>query len=144
MAAGLTLAVAEMVPTPPFRILARRNDSLPTKTSKPSELSTASLDRTGSYEGVEKHLGVVPIARAIFHSGDCIRISRKEALDQSRGDANHRHRRNVVEINFQSRITDALHNFAEIAVETFFADILVIKRRQHQHARATVLRPPVR
>src|SRR6266404_2004844 len=34
MAAGLTLAVAEMVPTPPFRILARRKDSLPTKTSK--------------------------------------------------------------------------------------------------------------
>src|SRR6266513_1557393 len=34
MAAGLTLAVAEMVPTPPFRILASRNDSLPTKTSK--------------------------------------------------------------------------------------------------------------
>src|SRR6266436_2184151 len=34
MAAGLTLAVAEMVPTPPFRILARRNDSLPTNTSK--------------------------------------------------------------------------------------------------------------
>src|SRR6266536_3013717 len=34
IAAGLTLAVAEMVPTPPFRILARRKDSLPTKTSK--------------------------------------------------------------------------------------------------------------
>src|SRR6266480_4489944 len=34
MAAGLTLAVAEMVPTPPFRILASRKDSLPTKTSK--------------------------------------------------------------------------------------------------------------
>src|SRR5260370_33059316 len=34
MAAGLTLAVAEIVPTPPFRILARRKDSLPTNTSK--------------------------------------------------------------------------------------------------------------
>src|SRR6266496_4613014 len=34
IAAGLTLAVAEMVPTPPFRMLARRKDSLPTKTSK--------------------------------------------------------------------------------------------------------------
>src|SRR5207247_3241587 len=105
-----------------------------------------SASRTGSWsrtsgsgcERVEKSLGVVPIARAVFHPGDCIRISRKQALDQSRGDANHCDRRNVVEINFQARITNALHNFAEIAVETFFADILVIKRRQHQHARATV------
>src|SRR6266540_5023088 len=39
MAAGLTFAVAEMVPTPPFCILARRNDSLPTKTSKLISLS---------------------------------------------------------------------------------------------------------
>src|SRR5205814_9384345 len=45
---------------------------------------------------------------------------------------------NVIEINFQSRITDALYDFAEIAVETFLGDILVIERRQHQHARATV------
>src|SRR6266436_8578713 len=39
MAPGLTLAVAEMVPTPPFRILASKNDSLPTKTSKLVSLS---------------------------------------------------------------------------------------------------------
>src|SRR6266480_7131754 len=41
MAAGLTLAVAEIVPTPPFRILASRKDSLPTKTSKLPSLSTS-------------------------------------------------------------------------------------------------------
>src|SRR6478752_9937297 len=41
MAAGLTLAVAEIVPTPPYRILASRNDSLPTKTSKLPSLSTS-------------------------------------------------------------------------------------------------------
>ena len=28
------MAVAEIVPTPPFRMLASKNDSLPTKTSK--------------------------------------------------------------------------------------------------------------
>src|SRR6266487_2058619 len=39
MAAGLMLAVAEMVPTPPWRILASRNDSLPTKRSKLFSLS---------------------------------------------------------------------------------------------------------
>src|SRR6185295_20015126 len=53
---------------------------------------------------IEEHPRVTPIARAIFHPGDRIRISRKEALDQSRSDANHRHRRNMVEINFQPRI----------------------------------------
>src|SRR6266550_1809822 len=39
MAAGFTLAVAEMVPAPPLRILASRKDSLPTKTSKLIRLS---------------------------------------------------------------------------------------------------------
>jgi hypothetical protein len=31
-----------------------------------------------------------------------------------------------------------LHDFAEVTVETFFADVLVIKRRQHQHTGAAV------
>ena len=104
------------------------------KLSLRSKIAVASSDR----KRVEKSLGIIPIARAVFHPGDCIRISRKEALDQFWCDTHHRHRRNVVQINFQSRITDALHNFAEIAVEPFLADILVIERRQHQHARATV------
>src|SRR6266446_9812846 len=86
---------------------------------------------SGSDKGVKEHPRVVPIARAVFHPSDCIRISCKQTLDQSRGDANHRDWRNVVEINFQSRITDTLHHFAEVAVETFIADILVIKGRQH-------------
>ena len=45
----------------------------------------------------------------------------------------------MVEINSQTRIADALHHFAEVTVETFFADDLVIKRRQHQHTSAAVL-----
>src|SRR6266513_2810494 len=48
MAAGLMLAVPEMVPAPPFRILVRRNDSLPTKTSKLPSASTSPLRRTSS------------------------------------------------------------------------------------------------
>src|SRR5438067_12255263 len=36
IARGFTLAVAEIVPAPPLRILASRNDSLPTKTSNAS------------------------------------------------------------------------------------------------------------
>jgi hypothetical protein len=35
----------------------------------------------------------------------------------------------------QSRTAGALHNFAKIVVETFFAHIFVMKRRQHQRAR---------
>src|SRR5437773_6132983 len=45
MAAGLTFAVAEIVPTPPFRILARRKDSLPTKISKLVSLSISPTRR---------------------------------------------------------------------------------------------------
>src|SRR5205823_10312342 len=36
IARGFTLAVAEIVPAPPLRILASRNDSLPTNTSNAS------------------------------------------------------------------------------------------------------------
>src|SRR6185369_7745801 len=61
----------------------------------------ARLMASSDSKRVEKSLGIIPIARAVFHPGDCIRIGRKEALNQSRGDANHRDRRNVVEINFQ-------------------------------------------
>ena len=50
-------------------------------------------------------------------SDDCIRVRRKKALNQFGCDANHCHWRNAIEINFQSRITNGLHNFAEIAVE---------------------------
>src|SRR5947207_15375257 len=66
-------------------------------------------------ECVEEHPRVVPIARAIFHPGDRIRIVRKEAANQSRGDANHCDSRNAVEINFQSPVTDALHDSAAVA-----------------------------
>src|SRR4029077_17569817 len=75
--------------------------------------------RTSDGERVEESLGVVPIARAVFHPGDCVRISLEQALDQTRGDADNGDRRDVVEINFQPRIADALHDFAEVAVETF-------------------------
>ena len=44
----------------------------------------------------------------------------------------------MIEINSQARVTDALHHFAKVTVEPFFADILVTKRRQHQHTSATV------
>src|SRR5438046_5896762 len=62
-------------------------------------------------EGVEKSARVFPIARAVFHPGDRVRVSVKETLDQSWCDPDDRDWRNVVEINFQSCITDALYHF---------------------------------
>src|SRR4029453_3455990 len=109
---------------------------------------TGGWSRTGGFsERVEKSLGVIPIARAVFHPGDRGGISLQEALDQLWSDPDDRHRWNMVDINFQTRIADALHYFAEVTVETFFADVFVIKRRKHQHASATVFyeigrRPP--
>src|SRR5204863_3218217 len=87
---------------------------------------------------VEKNFGVVPVARAVFHPRDRVWISFQEALDQFWCDTDDRHRWNMVEVNFQARVADALHDFAEVMVETFFADVLVIKRRQHQHTSATM------
>src|SRR5207247_9972227 len=89
-------------------------------------------------KGVEKSFGLVPIARAVFHPGDRVWISFQEALDQFWCDTDDRHRWNMVEINSETRIADALHHFAEVTVQTFFADVLVIKRWQHQHTGATV------
>src|SRR4029077_3287866 len=87
---------------------------------------------------VEKRFGVIPIARAVFHPGDHVWISFYETLYQFWCDTDHRYRRNMVQVNSQTRIADALHHFAEVTVETFVADVLVIKRRQHQHTGATV------
>src|SRR5207247_4063158 len=94
--------------------------------------------RTGGCEGVEKSFGIVPIARAVFHPGDRVWISAQEALDQFWCDTDDRYRWNVVEIDFQTRIADALNHVAKVTVKTFVADVLVIKRRQHQHTCATV------
>src|SRR5262245_42006770 len=43
MGAGLTFAVAEIQPAPPWRIFASRNDSLPTNTSNPEDAKASSI-----------------------------------------------------------------------------------------------------
>src|SRR5204862_635670 len=98
-----------------------------------------SASRTGGsyHKRVEKSFGVVPIARAVFHPGDRGWISRQEALDHFGCDTDDRHRWNMVEVNFQTRVADALHHFAEVTVETFFAKVLIINRRQHHNTGET-------
>src|SRR5439155_25652424 len=76
---------------------------------------------------VEKSFGVIPIARAVFQPGDRVWITFQETRDQFWCDPDDRHRENMIEINSQTRIANALHHFAEVTVETFFADVLVIK-----------------
>src|SRR5215510_13794039 len=71
-------------------------------------------------KSVEKSFGVIPIARAVFHPSDRTWISFHETFHQIWCDPDDRHRRNVVEINSQTRVADALHDFVEVTVETFF------------------------
>src|SRR3954469_11861877 len=89
-------------------------------------------------ERIEKRFGIIPITRAVFHSGDGACVSFKKALYQSRCDTHDRDCWDMIQINFQTPVADTLHDFAEISVETFFSDFSVIKRRKHQHAGATV------
>src|SRR5262245_45180088 len=67
---------------------------------------------------VEKNFGVIPIARAVFHPSDRAWIRFQETLHQIWCDPDDRHRRNMVEINSQTRVADALNDFAEVTVET--------------------------
>src|ERR1700693_2774542 len=90
----------------------------------------ASPSRTGGGERGEERLVVVPIPRAVFHPDDCVRIRLKQALDQASCDSDHRDRWDMVEINSQFRIADALYDLAAISVETFFAHMLIVKWRK--------------
>jgi hypothetical protein len=85
--------------------------------------------RASAGKRIEKSFGVIPIARAVFHPRDRGWISFQEAFHQFWCDPDHRYRRNMIEINPQMRVADALYYIAEVAVETFFTDVLVIKRR---------------
>src|SRR4029453_14722774 len=105
-------------------------------TDKHVEVRTGRAASSG--KRVEKSFSVIPIAGAVFHPGDRVWISVQETLHYSWCDPDDRHRRNMVEINSQARIADALHHFAEVTVETFFVDVLVIKWRQNQQHGATV------
>jgi hypothetical protein len=62
-----------------------------------------------------------------------------QALDELRCDADHRDRGDVVKIDPQPRIAHALDHFGKVTVETVIGDILVVKRRQHQHTGAAGL-----
>src|SRR6516164_8061729 len=87
---------------------------------------------------VEKSFGVIPITRAVFHPSDCTWISFHETFHQIWCDPDGRHRRYMIKINSQTGVADALHDFAEVTVETFFGNVPIIKRRQHQHTGATM------
>src|SRR4030095_2345942 len=62
---------------------------------------------------VDKNFVVIPIARAVFHPGYCAWISFHETFHQTWCDPDDRYGRNVVEINSQTLVADALHDFAE-------------------------------
>src|SRR5690606_6091559 len=83
--------------------------------------------------------GVLPVAGGILDAGDDTRICRDETLDQIEAEADLCDRRDVVEIDAQGWIADAVHHRAHIAVKPLIAHVLVVERRQHEHAAAAEL-----
>ena len=85
-------------------------------------------------EGVDHALGVRPVVGAVLHAGDLLGVGLHQPLDQLVGDRHRRHRRDVIEVDAQTVVADALHDFREEAVQALLRHALVIERRQHQHA----------
>ncbi len=87
-------------------------------------------------ERVEHRFRIVPVAGGIFHTRDGSGKILQQPLDQGQRDRHLRHRRDVVEIDLQPGIADALDHLGEIAVQALVGDAFVVKGREHQDARA--------
>ena len=85
-------------------------------------------------EGVQHRLGVVPIAGGVLHSGHCAREILQQPLYQAERDRHLRDRRNVIQIELQARVADALDHLGEIPVQAFVGHALVVEGRKHEHA----------
>ena len=87
-------------------------------------------------EALEHRLRVAPVARAVLHAGDRARIAREQPLDEREADRHLRHGWNVIQVDAQARVADALDHLGEAREQAVVADALVVERRQHQHAGA--------
>src|SRR6185369_15904709 len=75
-------------------------------------------------ERVEHGFRVRPIAGGILHAGDAGRIFLQQALDQVQGDGDLGNGRDVVQVELQPLVADALDHLGEVAVEAFVGDAL--------------------
>ena len=107
-----------MQPAPPLRSSASSNASAPPRTAKPGK----TFDHRGH---------VSEVAGQILDAGEGRRIGLPQPLDQAVRDRLRRHLRVVVQDDFQTRVTDALHDLAIGGVDAFIADVLVMERQRH-------------
>src|SRR5262245_25954952 len=93
-------------------------------------------------KGIEEHARIVPVSRTVLHPRDLVRIRFQEPLDNAKRDGHVSHRRNVIEVHTEASVSHAIEDFSKAPVKTIVSQILVVKRGQHQHARAAQLDGP--
>src|SRR5438477_13052928 len=96
-------------------------------------------EETPAGKRVEIFPGAAPVARAVLEPSDCRRIGLAQTLDQRDLELDRRELRDVVEIDAQPRIADALDELGETAVESFLAAPLEEEGRQGENAGAALL-----
>jgi len=74
-------------------------------------------EETPARKRVEIFLGAVPVARAVLEPRDRSRIGLKQALDHLDRELHARELRDVVEIDAQLGVADALDELGEAAIE---------------------------
>ncbi len=89
--------------------------------------------------GVEDRRRVAPVAGGILQAHDDVRKGLDEAADQRQREADLGHGGDVIEIDLEVFLIDALDHFGEVAVEPFLRRRLVIVGRQDEHAAAADL-----
>jgi len=117
-----------MQPLPPWRMLASRNSSLPANTSKPPFAKCSSIALVFDQSPEES-----------FTPATMPGVLAEQPLDQAERDRHLRHRRDVIQVELQPLVADALDHLGEIAVQAFVGHVLVVEGRQHQHAGAAHL-----
>ena len=89
---------------------------------------------TRAAEACQQLLRMAPVARRILDPDDGAGIGTQQALDQFEADAHLRNRRDVIQVDAQPPVADAIDDRREVPVQAFVGDALVVERRQHQAA----------
>src|SRR5215212_5169178 len=79
------------------------------------------------------------VAGAVFRARDHAGVGFDEARDQGQTEIYTRHLRDVVEVEAQAVVADALDDLGEEAEQAIIPHTLVVEGRQHEHARGTGL-----
>src|SRR2546425_97003 len=88
-------------------------------------------------KGAKHRARILEVAGAVLHPDDNARISLHQPSDHAERDRDLRHLRDVVQVHAKLRLCRAVDGLREAAEEPLLGHVLVIERRQHQHAGAT-------